>query len=113
MFILQLTLLIFFFQFQAAHCLYANMERDATAREVRVSVGSSFRSGRGGITHSVLRLIRHPKYYLTYERIENDLAVIRLVFPMVFTRTTQPIPLGKFRINAGDRVMVTGEFLKL
>ncbi|KAL7027388.1 hypothetical protein ACKWTF_005424 [Chironomus riparius] len=60
------------------------------------------------MTYSVLRLMRHPKYFLTYERIENDLAIVRLIFPLIFTRVIQPIPLGKFIINSGDLVMVTG-----
>jgi secreted trypsin-like serine protease len=101
------------FTFSAAHCLYANLERYATAQEVRVSVGSSYRDARLGLTYSVLRLIRHPKYFLTYERIENDLAIVRLMFPLIFTRVIQPIPIGKFTINAGDMVMVTGKRRKL
>ena len=84
------------------------MDRYATAREVQVSVGSSYRDARFGLKYSVLRLIRHPKYFLTYERIENDLAIVRLIFPLIYTRIIQPIPLGKFTINAGDLVMVTG-----
>ena len=59
--------------------------------------------------YNVFRLIRHPKYHLTFERIENDLAVIRLIFPLIFTRIVQPIPLGTFSINAGDQVMVMGK----
>ena len=60
--------------------------------------------------YRALRLIRHPKYHLTLEKIENDLAIIRLVLPMVFIRTIQPIPIGRFRINAGDQATVTGKY---
>lgn len=85
------------------------MNVPATAREVRVSVGSSFRDGTGGLFYNVFRLIRHPQYFLNDDVIMADVAVIRLIFPLVFSRIIQPIALGNFPIEADDMVMVTGK----
>lgn len=96
--------------FLAAHCLVRNATHQASASEVRVSVGSSYRLGTGGVFYDVFRLIRHPEYFLDNDYINADVAVVRLIWPLVFSRIVQPIPLGDFRVEAGDRVMVTGEF---
>lgn len=79
------------------------------AREVQVSVGSSYRLGTRGIFYTPFRLIRHPAYFLSDEGIVADVAVVRLTFPIIFTRVAQPIKLGSFFVNPGDRVLVTGE----
>lgn len=96
---------------KAAHCLEYNTETGmyrVPPQEVKVSVGSSYRLGTRGIFYTPFRLIRHPAYFLSDEGIIADVAVVRLRFPIIFTRVAQPISLGKFFINPGDRVLVTG-----
>jgi secreted trypsin-like serine protease len=90
----------------AAHCLgYDDIQ--VSADNVRVSVGSSYRNGTNGIFYDAFRLIRHPQYWLG-DNIQNDVAVIRLRLPLVYSRVVQPIPLGSTPIRAGDMLMVTG-----
>lgn len=93
----------------AAHCLVSNNTAQASAADVRVSVGSSYRLGTNGVFYDVFRLIRHPQYILNDDGIKADVAVVRLIWPLIFSRVVQPIPLGKFRVEAGDMVMVTGK----
>lgn len=93
----------------AAHCLDSDRGSQASASEVRISTGSSYRLGTGGRFHDVFRLIRHPQYLLTDDIINADVAVVRLVWPLVFTRTVRPIPLGRNHVEPGDMVMVTGK----
>ncbi|KAL7027390.1 hypothetical protein ACKWTF_005425 [Chironomus riparius] len=92
----------------AAHCLVFNNTAQASAADVRVSVGSSYRMGTNGVFYDVFRMIRHPQYLLNDDMIQADVAVVRLIWPLVFSRIVQPIPLGKTRVEAGDMVMVTG-----
>ncbi|KAG5681178.1 hypothetical protein PVAND_010636 [Polypedilum vanderplanki] len=56
--------------------------------------------------YDVFRLIRHPEYFLDNDYINADVAVVRLIWPLVFSRIVQPIPLVDFRVEAGNRVMV-------
>jgi Trypsin len=73
-----------------------------------VSVGSSYRSGNRGLILEAFRLIRHPRWFVDENRIQADVAVVRLLVPLIFSPIIQPIPLGNFTVNAGDWVMVTG-----
>jgi hypothetical protein len=82
-------------------------------REVRVSVGSSFRLGTRGIFYNPLRLIRHPAYFLSDDGIIADVAVVRLTGPIVYSPVAQPIPLGQNFVYPADRVLVTGILLFL
>jgi hypothetical protein len=88
--------------------LIRNQTHPASASDVRVSVGSSYRLGTGGVFMNVFRLIRHPEYFIDETYIHADVAVVRLIFPLIFSRIVRPIPLGKFRVEEDDKVMVTG-----
>lgn len=94
----------------AAHCLVYNTTHQARAVDVRISTGSSYRKGNSGRFHDVFRLIRHPQYLINEKFIKADVAVVRLVWPLIFTRTVRPIPLGRNFVNDGDMAMVTGEY---
>lgn len=96
-----------FLNFQAAHCLEYDW-RQVTAGEVLVSVGSSYRLGTRALWYSPFRLIRHPAYFYDGMNINADIAIVRLLMPIVYSPVARPISLGSFFVNSDERVTVTG-----
>jgi secreted trypsin-like serine protease len=91
----------------AAHCINFH-DIEVPAYMIKVSVGSSFRNGTGGMFYDAFRTLVHPDYWMG-DRVKNDLAIIRLRFPLIYSRVVQPIPLGSTPIRAGDMLMATGK----
>ena len=84
-----------------------------SASEVKISVGSSYLNGTRGFFYRSFRLIRHPAYHFSSEPtdigIKTDIAVVRVFGRILFYRFARPIPLGRFFVEEGDNVMVTGK----
>ncbi|XP_037774255.1 uncharacterized protein LOC119570666 isoform X3 [Penaeus monodon] len=87
----------------AAHCLYDKDMNRAT--RVQVRYGSIFLQNEISVIAS--RYIEHPKY--TRTTLANDIAVVELPEPLVFSNTVRPICLGLEEDNPfGGKAVATG-----
>lgn len=88
----------------AAHCMFGpDGGRNYTMDELSVSVGSSAKSK--GAVFGVLTRVTHPDYT---NGSPNDIAVLRLSKPLVFSDTVQPIALAKEQPVVGAIASATG-----
>ncbi|XP_047485380.1 uncharacterized threonine-rich GPI-anchored glycoprotein PJ4664.02-like isoform X2 [Penaeus chinensis] len=87
----------------AAHCLYDKNKNRATRVEVRY--GSILLQNQTSVIAS--RYIEHPGY--TRTTLANDIAVVELPEPLVFSNTVRPICLGLEEDNPfGGKAVATG-----
>lgn len=78
----------------AAHCVTA--ENGAVADPANfyiVTAKSDLRSLRPADVSAVDLVVRHPDYVNTESALQNDVALVRLTIPQLFTRKTKPIAL--------------------
>ncbi|XP_035433884.2 trypsin, alkaline B-like [Spodoptera frugiperda] len=83
----------------AAHCFYEDY-----AWQWRVVLGTSLRS-QGGSEHSIQRIIMHPQYI--DEILNNDVAVVRLNVPAVYSNSIQPARIPGRDYHLADGSLVT------
>lgn len=86
----------------AAHCTPG-----ITERRTKIRVGTSYRSG-GGELLPIKKILPHENYEHYLEG--NDIALIWMESPLVFTDTVQPVnlPALDFSLDAGVVARVTG-----
>ncbi|CAH0581325.1 unnamed protein product [Chrysodeixis includens] len=82
----------------AAHCFYGDV-----AQQWRVRLGTSFASS-GGTVHAISQLLLHPQY--NHANLNNDVAIVRLSSPAVFSSTVQPISIAGTNYNVPDNTPV-------
>ncbi|CAD0199859.1 unnamed protein product [Chrysodeixis includens] len=78
----------------AAHCYYYD-----GPQKWRVRLGTSFASS-GGVVHAISQLVLHPQY--DDESLDNDVAVVRLSNPAVYSNSVQPISIAGTNYNVPD-----------
>ncbi|KNC48063.1 uncharacterized protein AMSG_04294 [Thecamonas trahens ATCC 50062] len=84
----------------AAHCTIGSSPSDWTAR-----VGSNL-PFEGGTTHSVARIVVHDGY--NSQTFANDVSLLILSAPVVYSPTVAPLILASAEIAAGTNVTVAG-----
>ncbi|KAL0266543.1 UNVERIFIED_CONTAM: hypothetical protein PYX00_009053 [Menopon gallinae] len=87
----------------AAHCCAVGNENNLT-----IYSGSIYLD-RGGIYHPISKIEMH-KQYDANNRWRNDVCLIRVATPFVFTDKVQQItlPPQNWPVNAGDRISISG-----
>lgn len=65
----------------------------------RVRLGTSLPSS-GGTVHTISQLVLHPQY--DDPTLNNDVAVVRLSTPAVYSSTVQPISIAGTNYNVPD-----------
>ncbi|XP_075155601.1 serine protease SP24D-like [Haematobia irritans] len=101
------TIISQIYELTAAHCVGA---KDSLGNyyifaptELSVRVGSNERF-RGGIIVNVSEIIVHEDY----GNFLNDIALVRLTVPLVYTNNIQPIPLASAVVPTGSDVVIMG-----
>lgn len=84
----------------AAHCV----DRSDPVR-TRVVVGAHHRIN-GGTTHTVSRIVLHEGWNSGLRT--NDIALLQLATPVVFSSTVQAIAVGTNHVGAGSRATASG-----
>nr|CAD7451901.1 unnamed protein product [Timema tahoe] len=84
----------------AAHCTVG-----FSASQLRVRAGSDNRAS-GGTIYVVSQIINHAGY--NSQTIDNDISLIRVATPFVFSTTVRAISLGTAELAAGTYTTVTG-----
>ncbi|XP_063538188.1 trypsin CFT-1-like [Cydia strobilella] len=83
----------------AAHCYLGD-----SSSEWRVRLGTS-QASSGGTEHSVSQLILHAGY--SDWTLDNDIAIIRLATPAVFSNSVAPVSIAGANYNLADGTQVT------
>lgn len=84
----------------AAHC--ADVVR---ADSTRVVVGAHHRVN-GGVPHVVSRVVTHPKW--TKAILYNDIALLKLATPILFTASVKAIAIGTEEVPGGVAARASG-----
>uniref|UniRef100_A0A4W2GJM0 Serine protease 42-like n=2 Tax=Bos TaxID=9903 RepID=A0A4W2GJM0_BOBOX len=94
----------------AGHCILRDMSSSHSRYQYSVMMGDRKLQGTlSGLVVPVSRVVVHPQFS-TSGTVKNDLALLRLRYPVNFTGVIQPIciPEKTFRVQAGTRCWVTG-----
>ncbi|XP_055626921.1 chymotrypsin-1-like [Toxorhynchites rutilus septentrionalis] len=84
----------------AAHCTIGR------APTQMVVVAGTLLLSSGGTTHQVLRVVYHPHFSLT--RWENDVSLVELTTPIVFTNNVGPVELEASFVNEASGAQAAG-----
>ncbi|XP_053661097.1 chymotrypsin-2-like [Anopheles marshallii] len=76
-----------------------------TTSDTRVIVGA-YRLSQGGFNMGLRRIIIHPNF--ASETLANDVAVVRVSSPIVFSDAVQGVQLGSYYINVAYGALVSG-----
>ncbi|XP_004929525.1 trypsin, alkaline C [Bombyx mori] len=83
----------------ASHCFIGDRPS-----QWRVLLGTSLASS-GGTTHAVREIVLHPQYI--HRTLDNDIAIIRLSNPAVYSSSIQPVRIAGANYNVPDGAVVT------
>uniref|UniRef100_A0A1A9UT38 Peptidase S1 domain-containing protein n=1 Tax=Glossina austeni TaxID=7395 RepID=A0A1A9UT38_GLOAU len=91
----------------AAHCVGYNDDDDNYTlhdpKTLTVRAGSTDRF-MGGVLVRVAEIIAHENY----GNFLNDVALLRLEDPLIFSKLIQPIPLASIEVPPGENVVISG-----
>nr|CAD7397109.1 unnamed protein product [Timema poppensis] len=76
-----------------------------SANQLRIRAGSDYRAS-GGTIYAVSQIINHASY--NSRTYDNDISLIRVATPFVFSTTVRAISLGTAELAAGTYTTVTG-----
>ncbi|KAL7291011.1 hypothetical protein TKK_0015152 [Trichogramma kaykai] len=91
----------------AAHCVYGRQDEE-DSKKMRVEVGSIYLD-KPYQTHKVQKVIVH-KGFNPSKSLKNDVALIKVTKPFVFSDRVQPVPLPELhtKILANSKATVSG-----
>lgn len=84
----------------SAFCTYGKRAYDFTVR------AGSNNHDQGGYVLPLEDIITHPQF--NFDSGKNDISLLKLALPFVFSKSIQPVPIAKSAYNAGAMGVVSG-----